>query len=159
MRAAPSLIVFPWFVEINFDVISAVSKRSRTLRPLKRNVRLCRATLILGLWACPQIGPETRYRQPRGDGRFGLPLDKPEVTWIPGNIDDGFWRGTPVGVRGSGTFSRTYRGDFARWHLTGSRPRDKSHRSLRGDLDLPDPPDNSADMRTEIEKVSQPPRT
>ena len=34
-----------------------------------------------------------------------------------GNIDDGFWQGAPVGGFGSGTFSRTYRGDFARWHI------------------------------------------
>lgn len=32
-------------------------------------------------------------------------------------IDDGYWQGAPVGGFGSGTFSRTYRGDFARWHL------------------------------------------
>jgi len=32
-------------------------------------------------------------------------------------IDDGYWQGAPVGGFGSGTFSRTYRGDFSRWHL------------------------------------------
>lgn len=32
-------------------------------------------------------------------------------------IDDGFWQGAPVGGLGAGTFSRTYRGDFSRWHL------------------------------------------
>jgi non-lysosomal glucosylceramidase len=32
-------------------------------------------------------------------------------------IDDGYWQGAPVGGFGSGTFSRTYRGDFARWHI------------------------------------------
>ena len=34
-----------------------------------------------------------------------------------GMIDDGYWQGAPVGGFGSGTFSRTYRGDFARWHI------------------------------------------
>jgi non-lysosomal glucosylceramidase len=33
------------------------------------------------------------------------------------HIDDGFWQGAPVGGLGAGTFSRTYRGDFARWHM------------------------------------------
>jgi non-lysosomal glucosylceramidase len=32
-------------------------------------------------------------------------------------IDDGYWQGSPVGGLGAGTFSRTYRGDFSRWHL------------------------------------------
>jgi non-lysosomal glucosylceramidase len=32
-------------------------------------------------------------------------------------IDDGIWQGAPVGGFGAGTFSRTYRGDFARWHI------------------------------------------
>jgi non-lysosomal glucosylceramidase len=32
-------------------------------------------------------------------------------------IDDGYWQGAPVGGFGSGTFSRTYRGDFSRWHV------------------------------------------
>src|SRR5229473_8692928 len=36
---------------------------------------------------------------------------------IEGMIDDGYWQGAPVGGLGSGTFSRTYRGDFSRWHL------------------------------------------
>jgi non-lysosomal glucosylceramidase len=33
------------------------------------------------------------------------------------HIDDGYWQGAPVGGFGAGTFSRTYRGDFARWHV------------------------------------------
>jgi len=28
-----------------------------------------------------------------------------------------FWQGAPVGGFGAGTFSRTFRGDFARWHV------------------------------------------
>src|ERR1043166_9665272 len=34
-----------------------------------------------------------------------------------GMIDDGYWQGAPVGGFGAGTFSRTFRGDFSRWHL------------------------------------------
>lgn len=32
-------------------------------------------------------------------------------------IDDGYWQGAPVGGFGAGTFSRTYAGNFSRWHL------------------------------------------
>jgi non-lysosomal glucosylceramidase len=32
-------------------------------------------------------------------------------------IDDGYWQGAPVGGIGAGTFSRTYRGNFERWHM------------------------------------------
>jgi non-lysosomal glucosylceramidase len=63
------------------------------------------------VWAGDTI-PKAAWRRP-----LGLPLDKPGVTRVPGNIDDGYWQGAPVGGFGSGTFSRTYRGDFARWHI------------------------------------------
>lgn len=33
------------------------------------------------------------------------------------NIDDGYWQGAPVGGFGAGTFSRSYRGNFERWHI------------------------------------------
>src|ERR1051325_5615953 len=50
----------------------------------------------------------------------GLPLEnaggvKPQLKG--GMIDDGYWQGGPVGGFGAGTFSRTFRGDFSRWHL------------------------------------------
>ncbi len=32
-------------------------------------------------------------------------------------IDDGYWQGAPIGGFGAGTIGRTYRGDFARYHL------------------------------------------
>src|SRR6202140_3513958 len=62
-------------------------------------------------WAGDAI-PKAAWRRP-----LGLPLEKFGVTRVSGNIDDGFWQGAPVGGFGSGTFSRTYRGDFTRWHL------------------------------------------
>jgi hypothetical protein len=34
-----------------------------------------------------------------------------------GNIDNGYWQGAPVGGLGAGTFSRSYRGNFERWHV------------------------------------------
>jgi non-lysosomal glucosylceramidase len=50
---------------------------------------------------------------------IGVPLEnpggkKPNLTSM---IDDGYWQGAPVGGLGAGTFSRTYRGDFSRWHV------------------------------------------
>ncbi|WP_263356441.1 non-lysosomal glucosylceramidase [Acidicapsa ligni] len=56
--------------------------------------------------------PKAAWKRP-----LGLPLENPGVTRVPGDIDDGYWQGVPVGGFGAGTFSRTYRGDFARWHI------------------------------------------
>ena len=56
--------------------------------------------------------PKAAWRRP-----IGLPLENPGVRRNSYDIDDGYWQGAPVGGFGSGTFSRTYRGDFARWHI------------------------------------------
>jgi non-lysosomal glucosylceramidase len=56
--------------------------------------------------------PLAAWRRP-----IGLPLENPGVKRNATDIDDGYWQGAPVGGFGSGTFSRTYRGDFARWHM------------------------------------------
>jgi non-lysosomal glucosylceramidase len=48
---------------------------------------------------------------------IGEPLANPGVPSVKTNIDDGYWQGLPVGGFGSGSIGRTYRGDFARWHL------------------------------------------
>jgi non-lysosomal glucosylceramidase len=61
--------------------------------------------------------PKAAWRRP-----IGQPLDHPgtkKPSLDSGHIDDGFWQGAPVGGFGAGTFSRTYRGDFARWHIEG----------------------------------------
>src|ERR1700747_1595698 len=52
-----------------------------------------------------------------GSRFIGLPLANPGVTKDPGLIDDGYWQGAPVGGLGAGTFSRSYRGHFERWHV------------------------------------------
>ena len=84
---------------------------------MKRNSLLCLVMVTITLlatsavWAGDVI-PSAAWRRP-----LGLPLDKPGITRVPGNIDDGYWQGAPVGGFGSGTFSRTYRGDFSRWHI------------------------------------------
>lgn len=63
--------------------------------------------------ACGEDGiPKAAWRRP-----LGLPLENPGVTRSAGDIDDGYWQGAPVGGMGAGTFSRSYRGDFARWHI------------------------------------------
>src|SRR5580704_907929 len=56
--------------------------------------------------------PKAAWRRP-----IGLSLENPGVRRNTTDIDDGYWQGAPVGGFGSGTFSRTYRGDFARWHI------------------------------------------
>jgi len=56
--------------------------------------------------------PKAAWRRP-----LGLALENPGTSRVHGDIDDGYWQGAPVGGFGSGTFSRSYRGDFARWHM------------------------------------------
>jgi non-lysosomal glucosylceramidase len=48
---------------------------------------------------------------------IGEPLSHPGVKTQDTNVDDGYWQGLPVGGFGAGSIGRTYRGDFARWHL------------------------------------------
>src|SRR6266478_6513965 len=66
----------------------------------------------LFLAASDQI-PPTAWRIPIGQPPANPGGRKPELT----NIDDGFWQGAPVGGFGAGTFSRSYRGNFERWHI------------------------------------------
>jgi non-lysosomal glucosylceramidase len=77
------------------------------------------AAVALSLFAsfCPQSMrgdeiPKIAWRRP-----LGKPLENPGVRKNKSDIDDGYWQGAPVGGFGAGTFSRTYRGDFARWHI------------------------------------------
>ena len=62
-------------------------------------------------WASDSI-PKTAWKR-----AFGLPLENSGITRVPGDIDDGYWQGVPIGGIGAGTFSRSYRGEFARWHI------------------------------------------
>jgi non-lysosomal glucosylceramidase len=84
---------------------------------MRKYVRLLLA-VIPSVWALaptPCTGdeiPKTAWRRP-----LGQPLSNPGVRKNGRDIDDGYWQGAPVGGFGSGTFSRTYRGDFARWHI------------------------------------------
>src|SRR5580698_9180745 len=58
--------------------------------------------------------PKIAWRRP-----LGKSLENPGVRKNKSDIDDGYWQGAPVGGLGAGTFSRTYRGDFSRWHIKG----------------------------------------
>ena len=74
---------------------------------------VCAFFLVLSsaAWGGDTI-PKAAWKRP-----LGLPLSNPGVTRVAGDIDDGYWQGVPVGGFGAGTFSRSYRGDFARWHM------------------------------------------
>ena len=59
--------------------------------------------------------PRAAWRIPIGQPLANPGGRKPELTF--GMIDDGYWQGAPVGGFGAGTFSRSYRGHFERWHV------------------------------------------
>ncbi len=59
--------------------------------------------------------PKAAWRRPIGQPLTNAGTAKPALG--PGHIDDGYWQGAPVGGFGAGTFSRSFRGDFSRWHL------------------------------------------
>jgi non-lysosomal glucosylceramidase len=91
--------------------------RSTLKRPSTRvpafhilTVALCLSTVSTS-W-CDDGIPKAAWKRP-----LGLPLQNPGLTRAPGDIDDGYWQGVPVGGLGAGTFSRSYRGDFSRWHI------------------------------------------
>lgn len=67
----------------------------------------------LPLTASDQI-PKAAWRIPIGQAVANPGGNKPTNA---ANIDDGFWQGAPVGGFGAGTFSRSYRGNFERWHI------------------------------------------
>lgn len=49
---------------------------------------------------------------------IGVPFEEAGHPYEPSTkIDDGPWAGVPLGGLGAGAIGRTYRGDFARWHL------------------------------------------
>ena len=56
---------------------------------------------------------DVAWSHPMGDPPNGTPPPRPRVPCI----DDGPAAGAPLGGMGAGSVGRTYRGDFARWHL------------------------------------------
>ncbi len=87
---------------------------------LRRAFRFSLLLLTLPLVPVSRSGndiPKAAWKRP-----IGAPLNHPgtkKPALDSGHIDDGYWQGAPVGGFGAGTFSRTYRGDFARWHVQG----------------------------------------
>lgn len=82
-----------------------------------KSSRACLSVLILTLVSFSYGGdviPEAAWHRP-----LGLPLENPggKKPEIQNMIDDGYWQGAPVGGLGAGTFSRSFRGEFERWHL------------------------------------------
>jgi len=63
--------------------------------------------------------PDVAWR--RGIGVPCESVGHPRVTTPM--IDDGEWAGIPIGGLGTGSIGRTFRGDFARWHLAVGRHR------------------------------------
>ena len=84
---------------------------------MKKYSVLLLATLSFSPFLAPSILsgdeiPKIAWTRP-----LGAPLANPGTRKNSYDIDDGYWQGAPVGGFGAGTFSRTYRGDFARWHI------------------------------------------
>jgi len=72
--------------------------------------------------------PQAAWKRP-----LGAPLENPgkkKSGLEPQHIDDGYWQGAPVGGFGAGSFSRSYRGDFVRWHI---KPGVHKYESIPGD--------------------------
>ncbi len=85
---------------------------------IKRFTLACLATFCLALSPLARAHddiPKAAWKRPIGAPLANAGTKKP--TLDSGHIDNGFWQGAPVGGFGAGTFSRTYRGDFARWHM------------------------------------------
>jgi len=82
--------------------------------------RICQAFLLVLLspvLLCADDNiPRAAWRIPIGQPPANPGGRKPELS-PAGNIDDGYWQGAPVGGLGAGTFSRSYRGHYERWHL------------------------------------------
>lgn len=85
-------------------------------------ISLLHHVVILGIAACSSAPLTAGDTPPAAAWKRGIgqPLEnpgreKPSISYP--HIDDGYWQGAPVGGFGAGTLSRSYRGDFVRWHL------------------------------------------
>src|SRR5687768_15728305 len=65
--------------------------------------------------------PRVAWSRPLGQPLEGGGVKKPDLP--ASHLDDGYWQGAPLGGFGAGTFSRSYRGDFVRWHVEAGRHR------------------------------------
>jgi len=82
---------------------------------------ISRIALLLLMYTCAPWAwsgdtiPAAAWKRPLGQPLANAGTRKAALEAT--HIDDGYWQGAPVGGFGAGTFSRTYRGDFARWHV------------------------------------------
>ena len=83
--------------------------------------RLITMFALVTCWASIALGqnliPAAAWRMPIGTAPANPGAQRSELKGA--NIDDGYWQGAPVGGMGAGTFSRTVRGHFERWHIKG----------------------------------------
>jgi len=87
-----------------------------------KNLQINRFITTLALFAAASAACLAQSPIPAAAWRIpiGTPPPNPggQRTELHGvNIDDGYWQGAPVGGFGAGTFSRSERGHFERWHL------------------------------------------
>src|SRR5579884_219258 len=82
---------------------------------LKRFIWLTCFALV----ACLPLQADDHIPQAAWKIGIGVPPPNPggRKPALPNLIDDGYWQGAPVGGFGAGTFSRSYRGNFERWHI------------------------------------------
>jgi len=85
-------------------------------------LKKCRIICAIALLFLPALVtaddniPRTAWRIAIGQPPANPGGRKPQLD-PASNIDDGYWQGAPVGGLGAGTFSRSYRGHYERWHL------------------------------------------
>jgi non-lysosomal glucosylceramidase len=79
-----------------------------------RQTILCLSLFIPGAARAGDAIPKAAWKRGIGEPLANAGTKKPNLTTM---IDDGYWQGAPVGGFGAGTFSRTYAGNFSRWHL------------------------------------------
>lgn len=90
------------------------------MKSRKRNVAILILTLLFLAISFARANDDiskAAWKRPLGQALENPGKKKPELE--AEHVDDGYWQGAPVGGFGAGTFSRSYRGDFVRWHIKG----------------------------------------
>jgi non-lysosomal glucosylceramidase len=88
------------------------------MNPRMKAFEFC--VLIVCLMLVPLLAAGDDIPKAAWKRALGAPLENPgkKKTGLEAqHLDDGYWQGAPVGGFGAGTFSRSYRGDFVRWHI------------------------------------------